>query len=99
MKSEPGKFISQEIEVTRDEETGDPTAFVWEGRHYPIREIIAFWPDWGFSAGAPKRKSWRMRRHRNFYRVETDDGSVFELYHDRGLKAEGGSWILHMQLS
>lgn len=98
MRSEPGKFISQEIAVARNESSGDPISFEWSDRKYIISEIIAAWPDWGFSAGAPKRKSWRMRRHRNFYRVETDNGDVFELYHDRGLKLEGGKWILHTQL-
>jgi hypothetical protein len=96
---EPEKFISQEISVVRDENSGDPISFSWSGREYDIREIIAVWPDWGFSAGAPKRKDWRQRRHRNCYRVETTDGSVFEIYHDRGLKPEGGKWILRAQLS
>jgi len=99
MIAEPGKFISQEIEVVRDENSGDPISFTWDGRDYEIGTIIAAWPDWGFSAGAPKRKNWRMRRHRNFYRVETVEGGVYELYHDRGLKPEGGRWILHSRIS
>jgi len=99
MEAGPGKFISRAIEVIRDEKTNDPVSFIWNDREYKITAIIAAWPDWGFSAGAPKRKSWRMRRHRNFYRVETAAGEVFELYHDRGLKLEGGQWILHSRIS
>jgi hypothetical protein len=95
----PEKFISAEITVTRDEQSGDPISFTWGDREYVIGEIIAVWPDWGFSAGAPRKKNWRMRRHRNCYRVETSDGQVFDLYHDRGLKPDGGKWILHSQLS
>ncbi len=94
---EPIKFISREIEVTRSEQDGSPTSFTWDGVNYTIREIIATWQDWGFSAGAPSRKTWRMRRHRNFYQVATDDGAVYELYFDRGVKPGGGSWILHCQ--
>ena len=99
METRPGEFISQEVAVVRDESSGDPISFVWDSREYRIETIIAAWPDWGFSAGAPQRKNWRMRRHRNFYRVETADGAVFELYHDRGLKLEGGRWILHCRIS
>jgi hypothetical protein len=98
MGSEPEKFISQEIEVLRHEKTGNPVSFKWDSREYTISDIIAVWPDWGFSAGSPKRKSWRMRRHRTCYRVETTDGNVFELYHDRGLKPGGGNWILQSRL-
>jgi hypothetical protein len=98
MDDNPGQFISEPITVARDEKSGEPVSFTWKGREYLIEEIIAAWPDWGFSAGAPKRKSWRMRRHRNFYRVETRDGAVFEIYHDRGLKPDGGKWFLYARL-
>jgi hypothetical protein len=94
-----GRFISQEIQVERDTESGEPRSFQWNGRDYPIKEIIASWPDWGFSAGAPKKKTWTMRRHRNCYRVETSDSSVFELYHDRGTKPGRDKWFLYRQLS
>lgn len=93
------KFISQAISVSRDAESGKPVSFVWNGREYTVREIIAVWPDWGFSSGSPKRKNWRMRRHRNYYRVETVDGEVFELYHDRGIKGENDTWVLQTQIT
>lgn len=99
MDSGPGKFISEEIAVTRDDKTGYPTAFRWDGREYLVREIIAVWPDWGFSEGAPRRKNWRMRRHRNCYRIETTEGAVFDLYHDRGTKSGSDVWILQTQLT
>ncbi len=72
--------------------------FQWQNRKFVIREIIAEWQDYGFSAGAPRKKDWRMRRHRNYYRVETNDGDIYELYHDRGLKIEGGKWVLLSQI-
>ncbi|MCP4566632.1 MAG: hypothetical protein GY841_03515 [FCB group bacterium] len=98
MSSQTAQFISEEIAVVRSEDNGDPVSFRWNGRDLAIREIIAVWPDWGFPAGAPKRKTWRMRRHRNCFRVETSDGAVYEMYHDRGLTMSGGKWILHSRI-
>ncbi len=98
MSSGQEQLISQVITVVRDENQGHPISFEWNKKEYAVREIIAVWPDWGFSSGSPNRKNWRMRRHRNCYRVETTDGAVFELYHDRGLKISGGKWILHTRL-
>ena len=92
------QLISQEIEVKRDTKSGDLVSFGWNGKEYRVHRIIATWPDWGFAAGSPNRKSWRMRHHRNYYRVETTDDAVFELYHDRGIKLSGGKWFLHMRL-
>ena len=95
---EPAEFISQEITVVRREADGRLLSFVWGDRQYVIREVIAVWPDYGFSAGAPKRKNWRMRRHRTCYRVETTDGDVYDLYHDRGVRGEVGVWILQSRI-
>lgn len=92
------QFVSEEVEVTRNEQTGRLVSFRWNSEEYAVREIVAVWPDWGFSAGAPERKNWRMRRHRTWYRVETATGGVFDLYHDRGTKLEGGRWVLHSRL-
>ncbi|MFH1701359.1 MAG: DUF6504 family protein [Candidatus Zixiibacteriota bacterium] len=94
MKHPREKFISAEIKVLRNPNTGLPESFVWDDRDFVIKHIIAAWPNHGYSAGSPRKKDWRMRRHRNFYQVETLDGDIFEMYHDRGLKPDGGKWIL-----
>lgn len=99
MTASEEKFISEEIEVRRDSDSLKPISFVWQEQEHQIREVIAVWPDYGFSAGAPKRKSWRMRRHRTCYRVETVAGEVFDIYHDRGLKPGGGKWYLQAQVT
>ena len=98
MADESEQFISREITVLRGGREGLPVSFDWDGKQFTVGETIAVWSDWGFSAGAPRKKSWRMRRHRNYYRIETTDGSVFELYHDRGLKLSGGKWFLQSRL-
>jgi len=98
MDSAPDKFVSQEISVVRDQQSGQPESFVWNDKVYRVQEIIAVWPDYGFSAGAPKKKNWRMRRHRNWFRLETTQNEIFEIYHDRGIKPGEGKWILAARL-
>lgn len=79
-------LISAPIEVEMRATAGtikEPAAFIWDGRRYEIVRILKFWFDTGF--GAQQRgKAWYTRRHRNCYRVEADDGHVYELYLDRG---------------
>jgi hypothetical protein len=87
------EFHSDEIKVTRDEKTRSPAFFVWRGREYKIKEIIAFWPDYSFPRTGAKRKRWWQRKHRNYYRVLTEENEVFEIYYDRGAKEE--VWILY----
>ncbi len=91
------KFISQPIDVTEAPSPRRPAKFLWNGVEYEIEEIIAQWQDWHFSAGVSAR-NWRSRHHRNCFRVRTSDGSVFELYLDRGTKLNDGKWYLHMKI-
>ena len=90
------EFISDEIEVTRDERTRSPISFTWREKEYRIKEVIAFWPDFSHSESGSKGKRWWQRRHRNYYRILTDEEEVFEIYFDRGAKTE--VWILYTRL-
>jgi hypothetical protein len=90
------EFYSEEIEVTRDEKTKNPVSFVWREKEHRIKEIIAFWPDFSFPKSGAKRKRWWQRRHRNYYRVLTQEEQTFEMYFDRGSKKE--VWILYAKL-
>jgi hypothetical protein len=90
------EFYSEEIEVKRDEKTKYPVSFVWRGKECPIKEVIAFWPDFSFPKSGAKRKRWWQRRHRNYYRVLTEDDQVFEIYFDRGSKEQ--TWVLYARL-
>ena len=90
------EFFSDEIEVTRDDKTRNPVSFTWRNKEHRIKEVIAFWPDFSHSESGSKKKRWWQRRHRNYYRVLTENEEVFEIYFDRGAKAE--KWILYTRL-
>ena len=80
------KLIEERIEVgveARPSGLQEPAFFTWRGRRYEVRRIVSAWVDKGFAAGEVTRRWWR-RRHRNYYRVQADDGQVYEIYLDRG---------------
>jgi hypothetical protein len=93
------QFLSEKIEVVFDKKRGVPLSFVWNKKEYIIIEQIAVWQDWGFPKGSPKAKTWRLRHHRNYYRVQTEEDEVFEIYLDRKTKNEEGEWYLYQKLS
>lgn len=75
---ENSRFIGEEIEVRFAQKPGPPTSFIWRGREYEIVEIEMAYQRLDF-----KRPWWR-RRHRDYHRVRTDTGQVFEIYFHRG---------------
>jgi hypothetical protein len=93
-------LYSEKIVVTCQEgdenEPLSPTSFTWHNEEFHITKIQRSWQDWGFPAGAPRKKNWRLRRHRNYYRVLTESGRVFEIYLDR--KTPQPTWILYKEL-
>ena len=93
------KFYSEKISLTFDNNKKTPSAFTWKNKEYRITEVIAAWQDWGFPKGSPRTKTWRLRHHRNYYRVQTDDDEVFEIYLDRKSKKEKGEWYLYQKVS
>ena len=57
--------------------------------------------DYGFGMSQLRRTKWWQRHHRNYYRVKTTQGEVFEIYYDRGTKLEHPErkkWFLYRQL-
>ena len=95
------KFIGKEIEVTTGGEIKTPASFRLEGREYVIAEILESWPDHGYGNIPPKRKKWYHRHHRNYFRVKTTDGDIYEIYYDRGTKLthpELKQWFLTRRL-
>jgi len=90
------EFIGEAVDVTCQGEPLRPVGFTWRGRRYTIDRVLASWHDSGFAESAPRKRTWRLRRHRNYYHVRTDTGEHFELYLDRaGNRRE---WILSKRL-
>jgi hypothetical protein len=94
-------FFGREVKVTVSGEIKAPASFRLDDREYVIDKIIDFWHDHGFGRSPLKRKKWWQRRHRNYYRVKTTEGEVFELYYDRGTNLEHPErkkWFLSRKL-
>ena len=95
------RFLGKEIQVTTAGELRHPVAFVLEGQEHAIQEVLAAWPDHGFGSSPPIRKRWWLHHHRNYYRVRTATGEVFEIYYDRGVSLKASKykkWYASRQL-
>jgi hypothetical protein len=79
----PERFFARQIEVTTGGDLKEPVSFRFEGREYKIAEVLEAWPDYGFGISETS-KTWRTRHHRNYYRVKTEGGEIYEMYYDRG---------------
>ncbi len=97
-----GHFIGAEVEVTMG---GGPVlmpvSFRWEGHEHRVAEVLTHWFDYGFGTDPRPNPKWWQRRHRNYYRVRTEDGSTYELYFDRGANLkhpERRKWVLYRSL-
>ncbi len=94
---------------------GSPNGFTWQGRTYRIVKVLGEWHDYhqrGKTAAfyrkergsyrakaAERRGSWGVGR--DYYRVRTDTGEVFDLYYDRAPQGAGGhkgGWFLYRQI-
>jgi len=83
------EFVGREIEVTTGGEVKAPVSFRLGEREYRVAEVLEAWQDHGFGLAQPLRKNWRLRHHRNYYRVRTSEGEVFEIYFERGWAPAG----------
>jgi hypothetical protein len=80
-----------------ENEPARPISFTWRGREFRIEKILRTGQDWGFPAGAPRKKTWRLRRHRTYFKVLTESGRIFEIYMDR--KTPDPTWVLYRELN
>jgi hypothetical protein len=97
----PERFLARRIEVTTGGDIKVPVSFKLDDREYVIAEVLESWPDHGYGNQPLKRKKWYHRRHRNYFRVKTTEGDVYEIYHDRGTKLthpELKKWYLTRRL-
>ncbi len=95
---------------------GPPDSFVWEGRTWQVVAVLREWHDYrqrgksqAFYAkeqgsyrakAAGRRGSWGVGR--DYYRVRTDTGEVFDIYYDRTPEGPGGrkgNWFLFRQVT
>lgn len=111
------RFIGEAITVGFDQppllekRPGCPDQFTWGEETFIIVEKLAEWHDYqrrGRMAQnmqpehlerAAQRGSWGVGR--DYFRVRTDIGRVFELYYDRAPKSvdqRKGSWFLFQEL-
>ena len=94
------QFFSREIAVTVSGEVKVPVSFRLGGQEHVISEIIEAWPDHGFGRSPLRHRRWWQRHHRNYYRIRTTGGEVFEIYYDRGTSLkhpEYKQWFLYRQ--
>ena len=93
-------LISERIKVEmRQGQQGlqEPGEFVWRKERYIVDTVLEQWTEVGFGSGE-KTRTWYRRRHRNHYRVRLIDGTVYELYLDRGGTGKIRWWTLHSRL-
>ena len=112
------RFIGEPVEAqfdqppTLEKKPGCPDRFVWRNEAYRVTEKLGEWHDYrrrgrmahnmrpGHVATAARRGSWGVGR--DYYRVRTDSGRVFDLYYDRAPKEAGdrvGSWFLYREMT
>ncbi len=118
MSYRPKRFIAEKITAMFDEapllekKPGCPDGFTWRADDFQITEVLAEWHDYRrrgrmahnmrehHARAATRRGSWGVGR--DYYRVRTADGHIFELYYDRAPGEVGdraGSWYLYRELT
>lgn len=98
-----------------EKRSGVPDGFIWAGRIYRVVAVLREWHDYRLrgkslafyikergsyrAKAAQRRGSWGVGR--DYYRVRTDTGEVFDLYYDRaprGPDHRKGDWFLFRQV-
>jgi hypothetical protein len=114
----PIQFFSEPVAVQFDElpsltkKPGCPDRFVWRGEIYRIVQKLKEWHDYGRRGrmarnmrethleAAGRRGSWGVGR--DYYRVRTEGGRIFDLYYNRAPKGageRGGAWFLYREMA
>ena len=100
----PVQFLGKEISVTLGE--GDvrrPTAFKLGKKNHAVTEVLATWQDQGYGGLPTQGRRWQDRQQRQFYRLRTAEGEVYEIYVDTlgGGKrhAPKAHWYAHRRIT
>lgn len=67
------KCIEKKVDVATDT-LNNPSSFHWNGQWFEVKSILEHWKDTG--------TWWKGESEKTFYRVETPEGSLYELYQD-----------------
>ncbi len=113
----PLQFVDEPIVVQFEKEPAldkmphCPDRFSWRGQTYQVAEKLSEWHDYRrrgrmarnmsarHLATASRRGSWGVGR--DYFRVRTETGQVFDLYYDRAPKSidqRKGQWFLYREL-
>jgi hypothetical protein len=113
----PIRFINEPITVTflkppmLEKKPGCPDGFSWRGIDFTITGLIQEWHDYQrrgrmarnmqpqHAAVASQRGSWGVGQ--DYFRVQTQDGQIFDLYYDRAPKdvdRRKGDWFIYQEL-
>ena len=76
------KLINKNIEI-KHSLNNTPLAFRFNGKWLPVSQVLDIWKDTGIW--------WDGESEKTFYRVNTPEGSLFELYRD----SVSRSWFLY----
>ncbi|MCK4832162.1 MAG: hypothetical protein KAS81_05315, partial [Anaerolineales bacterium] len=114
----PVSLIAEPIQVQFDQppalikRPGCPNRFIWHERTFEVAEKLSEWHDYrrrgrmahnmrpDHAAAAARRGSWGVGR--DYFRVCTRSGRIFDLYYDRAPKHAAdreGAWFLYRELS
>lgn len=113
METQPLRFIDEPIEVHFDtpppleKSPPCPDTFTWQGEDFRVSHMLAEWHDYrrrgrmadnmqpAHAQQAVMKGSWGVGRF--YFRVEVEDGRIFEIYYDRApgnARHRKGSWFI-----
>jgi len=77
----PRRFFGKQIDVVTEKCPAIPVSFFIEEECHKVDEILLVWHDYKFPDDDRKHRWWQ-RKHKNFYRLRTVAGRIFEIYFD-----------------
>lgn len=113
----PLHFYDESIQVhfdeppVREKAPHCPNGFEWNGQTYRITAALAEWSDFtrrgrmannmrpAHAAAASTRGSLNVGRY--YFRVEVNNGQIFDIYYDRAMKNvddRKGQWLIFQEL-
>ncbi len=92
----PRRFFGMRIDVVTEKCSAIPASFFIEEEFHKVDEIFLVWHDYKFPDDDRKHRWWQ-RKHKNFYRLSTVAGRIFEIYFDldsRSKNSDSRRWYV-----